>query len=101
MSERTELLGAAFHRIGNPFVLCRMVSLRTRQLLGVNAQWDGREAITQALRELASECLEFQLPDDVSCARKDEAEGKKRVQEVQPVAMPLATERTGVETSAK
>ncbi len=100
MSERTELLGEAFRRMGNPFILCQMVSLRARQLLSANSQWDGREAITQALKELVAECLEFQVPSGFSWPRRDKAEGRKHAQEVQPVQVASPPRRAGVEARA-
>lgn len=63
MSDRVRFVGEVFGRVGNPFVMCRMISLRARQLMSLNTQWAGPQAINQALRELAANALEFEMPN--------------------------------------
>lgn len=98
MSESTELLGQAFRRVGNPFVVCEIVSQRARQLLSASSQLSAREAITRALQELASGCLDFQMPGGQEPAGMSEA-----VRPVGHVEQPLAALKVqvGVEASAR
>lgn len=101
MSERVKILGEASRRVGNPLVLCRMISLRARQWMSSDTRWDAREAITQALRELAAEFLDFQLPGGLSWPRRDETERGEHTQEVQPVQIHSPAKEAGVEASAR
>jgi DNA-directed RNA polymerase subunit K/omega len=61
MSRRTNLLNEVAAEKRNPFVLCRVISQRTRQL--ASGGWSGRvqEAIDTALRELLDGKLQYEI----------------------------------------
>ena len=61
MSVRSRLLAEAEKQISNPFVLCTLVSLRTRQLMMTgNANTSTAQLVDSALNELIAGVLEFE-----------------------------------------
>ena len=61
MSVRSRLLAEAEKQISNPFLLCAMVSLRTRQLMMTgNANASTAQLVDSALNELIAGVLEFE-----------------------------------------
>lgn len=101
MSDRVRLVGEVFGRVGNPFVMCRMISLRARQLMSLNTQWAGPQAINQALRELAANALEFQMPNCDAHGFTSAMEAKKQAGEVQDAQIPSPVTEGRAETIAK
>ena len=61
MSRRTNLLTEVMTGKRNPFVLCRVISQRTRQLASIG--WSGwvPDAIDTALQELLDGKLEYEI----------------------------------------
>lgn len=60
MSARSSLLAEADGQVSNPFLLCALVSKRTRQLMiAVNAK-STAQLVNSALRELIAGTLEFE-----------------------------------------
>jgi hypothetical protein len=101
MSDRVRLVGEVFGRVGNPFVTCRMISLRARQLMSSNTQWAGPQAITEALRELAVEALEIETPNGgaqgfPSAVQKDQPAGEARGAQI-----PFPATEAGLEANAR
>jgi DNA-directed RNA polymerase subunit K/omega len=74
MSRRTNLLNEVAAGKRNPFVLCRVVSQRTRQL--ASGGWGGRvqEAIDTALEELLNGKLQYEIREKVDPNREPENE---------------------------
>lgn len=101
MSERARLVAEVFRRVGNPFVVCKMISVRARQWMSANSQWAGPEAITQALRELAAEALEFKMPNGGAQGFPSAEKDDKQTAEAQGAQMSSAVTERGVETTAK
>ena len=61
MSVRSRLLAEAVKQISNPFLLCALVSQRTRQLMMAgNAQTNTAQIVNSALEELIAGALEFE-----------------------------------------
>ncbi len=61
MSVRSRLLAEAEKQISNPFLLCALVSLRTRQLMMTgNANTSTAQLVDSALNELIAGVLEFE-----------------------------------------
>ncbi len=61
MSVRSRLLAEAEERISNPFLLCALVSLRTRQLMMIgDANTSTAQLVDSALSELIAGVLEFE-----------------------------------------
>ncbi len=61
MSVRSRLLAEAEKQISNPFLLCALVSLRTRQLMMTgNANTSTAQLVDSALSELIAGVLEFE-----------------------------------------
>ena len=61
MSVRSRLLAEAEKQISNPFLLCTLVSLRTRQLMMTgNANTSTAQLVDSALNELIAGVLEFE-----------------------------------------
>lgn len=61
MSVRSRLLAEAVKQISNPFLLCALVSQRTRQLMMAgNAQTNTAQIVNSALEELIAGGLEFE-----------------------------------------
>ncbi len=63
MSVRSRLLAEAEKQISNPFLLCALVSLRTRQLMmteNANANTSTAQLVDSALNELIAGVLEFE-----------------------------------------
>jgi len=61
MSVRPRLLAEAEKQISNPFLLCALVSLRTRQLMMTgNANTSTAQLVDSALNELIAGALEFE-----------------------------------------
>jgi len=61
MSARSRLLAEAEKQISNPFLLCALVSLRTRQLMiAGNANTSTAQLVDSALNELIAGVLEFE-----------------------------------------
>ncbi len=61
MGVRSRLLAEAEKQISNPFLLCALVSLRTRQLmLTGNAKTSTAQLVNSALNELIAGVLEFE-----------------------------------------
>lgn len=61
MSVRSRLLAEAEEEISNPFLLCALVSLRTRQLMMTgNANTSTAQLVNSALNELIAGVLEFE-----------------------------------------
>ncbi len=65
MSVRSRLLAEAEKQISNPFLLCTLVSLRTRQLMmtgnaNANANASTAQLVDSALSELIAGVLEFE-----------------------------------------
>ena len=61
MSVRSRLLTEAEKQISNPFLLCALVSLRTRQLMMTgNANPSTAQLVDSALNELIAGALEFE-----------------------------------------
>ncbi len=61
MSARSRLLAEAEKQISNPFLLCALVSLRTRQLMMTgNANTSTARLVDSALNELIAGALEFE-----------------------------------------
>ena len=61
MSVRSRLLAEAEKQISNPFVLCTLVSLRTRQLMMTgNANTSTAQLVDSALNDLIAGVLEFE-----------------------------------------
>ncbi len=61
MSVRSRLLAEAVKQISNPFLLCALVSQRTRQLMmGGNAQTNTAQIVNSALEELIAGAIEFE-----------------------------------------
>ncbi len=62
MSERSRLLAEAGKQISNPFLLCALVSQRTRQLMMAgNADTNTAQMVDSALNEVIAGALEFEL----------------------------------------
>jgi DNA-directed RNA polymerase subunit K/omega len=62
MSERSRLLAEVGKQISNPFLLCALVSQRTRQLMmGGNADTNTAQMVDSALNEVIAGALEFDL----------------------------------------
>ncbi len=62
MSARSEVLFQARLRISNPFVLCTLISTRTRQLMmRANGNRSTVELVDHALNELLDGVLEFEM----------------------------------------
>jgi hypothetical protein len=62
MSERSRLLAEAAKRISNPFLLCALVSQRTRQLMMAGyANTNTAQMVDSALNEVIAGSLEFEL----------------------------------------
>jgi len=62
MSERSRLLAEAGKQISNPFLLCILVSKRTRQLMIAGyADANTAQMVDFALNELIAGVLEFEL----------------------------------------
>lgn len=60
MSVRSRLLAEAEKEISNPFLLCALVSLRTRQLIMIGkANTSTAQLVDSALNELIAGVLEF------------------------------------------
>ncbi len=60
MSVRSRLLAEAVKQISNPFLLCALVSQRTRQLMmAENVQTNTAQIANSALEELIDGALEF------------------------------------------
>lgn len=60
MSARSRLLAEADGQVSNPFLLCALVSKRTRQLMiAVNANTSTAQLVNSALSELIAGTLEF------------------------------------------
>ena len=63
MSVNSDLLFQASTRISNPFVLCTLISSRTRQLMmSANGNLCGMQLVQRALNELLAGVLEFEMP---------------------------------------
>jgi hypothetical protein len=61
MSVRSRLLAEAEKQISNPFLLCALVSLRTRQVMTAgNANTSTAQLVDSALGELIAGALEFE-----------------------------------------
>lgn len=61
MSVRSRLLAEAEKQISNPFLLCVLVSLRTRQLMMTgNLKTSTAQLVDSALNELIAGVLEFE-----------------------------------------
>jgi hypothetical protein len=61
MNVRSRLLAEAEKQISNPFLLCVLVSLRTRQLMITgNANTSTAQVVDSALNELIAGVLEFE-----------------------------------------
>jgi DNA-directed RNA polymerase subunit K/omega len=61
MSARSRLLAEAEKQISNPFLLCALASLRTRQLMMTgNANTSTAQLVDSALNELIAGALEFE-----------------------------------------
>jgi len=61
MSVRSRLLAEAEKQISNPFLMCALVSLRTRQLMMIgNANTSTAQLVDSALNELIAGLLEFE-----------------------------------------
>jgi hypothetical protein len=61
MSVRSRLLAEAEKQISNPFLLCTLVSLRTRQLMMTgNANTSTAQLVDSAVSELIAGVLEFE-----------------------------------------
>jgi len=61
MSVRSRLLAEAEKQISNPFLLCALVSLRTRQLMMTgNANTSTAQLVESAPNELIAGVLEFE-----------------------------------------
>ncbi len=61
MSMRSRLLAEAEKQISNPFLLCALVSLRTRQLMMIgNVNTSTAQLVDSALNELIAGALEFE-----------------------------------------
>ena len=61
MSVRSRLLAEAEKQISNPFLLCALVSLRTRQLIMTGkANTSTAQLVDSALNELIAGVLEFE-----------------------------------------
>ena len=61
MSVRSGLLAEAEKQISNPFLMCALVSLRTRQLMMIgNANTSTAQLVDSALNELIAGLLEFE-----------------------------------------
>jgi len=62
MSERSRLVAEAGQQVSNPFLLCALVSRRTRQLMmGGNADTNTAQVVDSALCEVIAAALEFKL----------------------------------------
>ncbi len=60
MSVRSRLLAEAVKQISNPFLLCVLISQRTRQLMmSGNAHTNAAQIVNSALEELIDGTLEF------------------------------------------
>jgi len=60
MSERLRLLAGAAKRVSNPFLLCALVSQRTRQLM-MAGYTNTAQIVDSALNEVIAGSLEFEL----------------------------------------
>jgi hypothetical protein len=62
MSDRSRLLAEASKQISNPFLLCAVVSQRTRQvMMAGNADANTAQMVDSALNEVIAGTLEFEL----------------------------------------
>jgi len=62
MSERLRLLAGAAKRVSNPFLLCALVSQRTRQLMMAGyTNTNTAQIVDSALSEVIAGSLEFEL----------------------------------------
>lgn len=62
MSERSRLVAEAGQQVSNPFLLCALVSRRTRQLMMAgNADTNTAQVVDSALCEVIAGVLEFKL----------------------------------------
>ena len=65
MSTRSKLLFQAQAQISNPFLLCSLISGRTRQLMmSGNTYGSTAELVDYALSELLAGALEFEMPGE-------------------------------------
>lgn len=65
MSVHSDLLFQAARRISNPFVLCTLISGRTRQLMAsANGNLGSVQLVQRALNELLAGVLEFEMPTE-------------------------------------
>ena len=60
MSVRSRLLAEAERQISNPFLMCALVSLRTRQLMMTGNANTSTALVDSALNELIAGLLEFE-----------------------------------------
>ena len=60
MSVRSRLLAEAERQISNPFLMCALVSLRTRQLMMTGNANTSTALVDSALNELIAGVLEFE-----------------------------------------
>lgn len=62
MSTRSELLSQAHGRISNPFVLCSLISKRTRQfMVSAKGNQSTSDILDYVLAELLAGALEFEM----------------------------------------
>jgi len=87
MSTRSKLLFQAHGKISNPFMLCTLVSKRTRQIMmSPNGTRCTADSVDYALSELLAGALEFEMPA-----------GKERKIEPPVKVQPKVTSREALE----
>jgi len=65
MSTRSELLFQAYEKISNPFVLCTLISKRTRQfMIGAKGNRSTADIFDYVLAELFAGALEFEMHEE-------------------------------------
>ena len=84
MSARATLVSEGQKRISNPFLLCALISKRTRQLMtATNESRNTAQIIETALKELTAGALEFKVvgrqdrPEHSTEGRREEGNHRK------------------------
>ena len=100
MGVRSKLLFEAQRQVSNPFLLCTLISKRTRQLMmSSNGAASAADLVDYALSELIAGAPEFEGPG-TECLPLDRAEdgGEQKnealVQQSQPTVKPTAQAET-------